>query len=215
MKKSGKWKIAQKLELRWWQNYLKGKSPEEYLSWKKNYWNNLLKKNDGEIDLSSPKDILDAGCGPAGIYIVLDKHHVDAVDPLLAVYENNLPHFKKSMYPEINFFQLPLEEYSTQKKYDLIFCQNALNHVSDLKFCLGKLFSLLKPDGKFILCVDGHRFALLKYLFRLIPGDALHPHQYSTEEYREMIFSNGGKILKEFSLKQEFVFDYRLFVISK
>ncbi len=223
MKKSRKWKLAQKLEQKWWRNYLKGKSPEEYLKWKKNYWNEMLAKISDVVSISplssgeglGVRRILDAGCGPAGMYIVLEGHQVDAVDPLLSVYETDLPHFKRTMYPEVHFFQQPLEEFSTEKKYDLIFCQNALNHVNDLDFCLSKLFSLMNENARFILCVDGHRFSLLKYLFRLIPGDALHPHQYSTEDYRKKIFANGGKILKEFSLKKELVFDYRLFVIGK
>jgi hypothetical protein len=38
-----RWKIAQWFELQWWKRYLSGKSKEEYIAWKTNYWLQLMR----------------------------------------------------------------------------------------------------------------------------------------------------------------------------
>ena len=43
MNKKWRWAAAQFAERKWWQNYLKGKDVPAYLTWKKAYWNDLLK----------------------------------------------------------------------------------------------------------------------------------------------------------------------------
>ena len=74
-----RWKIAQAAEIRWWQNYLKNKSTTEYADWKTQYWENLLEETGltflNESDKENPNKvenlrILDAGCGPAGIFMI-------------------------------------------------------------------------------------------------------------------------------------------------
>ena len=89
-----RWKIAQAAEIRWWQRYLKNKDTGDYATWKKAYWTKLL----SEIGLSAllnpntaAQKILDAGCGPAGIFMVLTpQHQLTALDPLLNDYEKKL-----------------------------------------------------------------------------------------------------------------------------
>ena len=39
-------------------------------------------------------------------------------------------------------------------------------------------------------------FQLLKYIFRLLPGDILHPHQFDLEEYKGMLKKAGFQIEK-------------------
>ena len=63
-----RWKIAQFTERLWWKNYLRGKSPEDYLRWKQNYWLNFLQACGIEQNLLHGQNVLDAGCGPAGIF---------------------------------------------------------------------------------------------------------------------------------------------------
>ena len=89
-----RWKIAQWFEQRWWKSYLADKNPQDYLDWKKSYWKVFIAK----LDLEHPneKAILDAGCGPAGIFIHLEGNQVTATDPLIDGYEKHLDHFNKS-----------------------------------------------------------------------------------------------------------------------
>ena len=214
MKKSLKWQIAQKAELRWWQNYLRRKSPDAYMEWKRSYWLSLISKAGLEDLLSEPKNILDVGCGPAGIFIVLEKHHIDAVDPLIDHYEQ-LEHFEKKDYPYCTFYNLPIEQLNISKVYDVVFCMNAINHVSDLKKTLGILKKYTSPGGTLVISIDAHNYTFFKKLFRLIPGDILHPHQYDLEEYKEMLTQEGFGIFKEILLKKEFFFDHSLLKAKK
>jgi 2-polyprenyl-6-hydroxyphenyl methylase/3-demethylubiquinone-9 3-methyltransferase len=208
-----RWKLAQKLEIRWWQHYLKDKTPAQYLQQKRLYWDRVL----GQLDLSftAQDQILDAGCGPAGIFIALPQYQVDAVDPLLRKYQDALGHFNPDNYPNVSFHNAKLEDYQTEKKYNKIFCLNAINHVQDLEQCLDNLTDLLAKEGQLILSVDAHNFKFFKYLFRLIPGDALHPHQYDILEYKKMLIDRGYQIEHTINLKQQFFFDYYVLIVQK
>ncbi len=207
-----RWKIAQAAELRWWKNYLKNQSVSSYLSDKKEYWKRVLKQLEVEPEIGNK--ILDAGCGPAGIFTILEDYEVDAIDPLLEDYESNLPHFNPEAYPKVQFFKSTIEEFKSPKPYDLIFCLNAINHVDDLSRSLDNLFSSLSEGGKLVLSTDTHKHALLNPIFKTIPGDILHPHQYDLEEYREMLLTRGARIKKEICLKKGNIFDYWVWVIE-
>lgn len=215
MKKNLKWDIAQKAELKWWEQYLKKKDKEEYLVWKKEYWEKLLDMIAFLCPISAGLDVLDAGCGPAGIFMNLSQCHVDAVDPLIDSYAEHLAHFRKNDYPWVQFFSMPIEKYVTDKKYDIIFCMNAINHVSDINKSYDLLVSMLKPQGKLIVTIDAHNHPFYKKLFRMIPGDILHPYQYSRSEYEKFLTSRGLKILQTEKLKEAYFFDHYLQMAGK
>lgn len=201
-----RWKVAQAAEIRWWQYYLKNRPKEEYLSNKKEYWRRIL--NELALQIEPDSSILDAGCGPAGIFILLDQYEVDAVDPLLDQYEAQLTHFSRANYPNVRFFDLPLEQFESEKKYDVIFCLNAINHVDDLDRSLHTLVRSTKAGGQLFISTDAHNYSFFKRLFRLIPGDILHPHQYDIGEYCALIEAKGCVIQEVKKLKQHFFFDY-------
>lgn len=167
-----RWKLAQSIEKRWWNRYLKNKNPDDYLKWKRNYWRSFL----SDIDCPKPSNlrILDAGCGPAGIFLILDQNEVIAFDPLLSKYKD-LSAFRPDDVPWVHFEETLLEEFSAPL-FDEIYCTNAINHVRDLKAGLQKLLDLLKPGGTLIVSTDCHKFGLFKFLFRLTQWDVLHPH---------------------------------------
>lgn len=207
-----RWKIAQAAELRWWKNYLRERPVKEYLSAKKRYWQRVL----DQIDIHPAKGntILDAGCGPAGIFLILNDHKIDAIDPLLDQYEAILPHFRPKNHPNVNFIQCSLEQFNPSLQYDFIFCLNAINHVSDIHRSLDILLSALTPGGQLIISTDAHKHSWLQPIFKAIPGDILHPHQYNLQEYRQMLLTRGAKIEQELCLKKGNIFDYWLWVVS-
>lgn len=205
-----RWKLAQNFEILWWRRYLKRKPVQSYLDWKKSYWQTFLERL--KIEVSISESILDVGCGPAGIFIILSNENLDAVDPLLNEYESNLEHFDRKKYPNVNFIHAPFENFETEKKYDKIFCLNAVNHVRDLKKCIQKLSDLLTENGTLILSVDAHNYLIFKYLFRFLPGDILHPHQYDLTEYIEMTSESGLAVQKTILYKKEFFFDYHIII---
>jgi 2-polyprenyl-3-methyl-5-hydroxy-6-metoxy-1,4-benzoquinol methylase len=205
-----RWKIAQAAEIRWWQNYLGKKPKADYLKWKKAYWETFLK--DISVVLNPKDKVLDAGCGPAGIFMLFDKQEVDAMDPLLDQYSEKLDHFKKADYPNVNFYSEPLETFQPREPYDKVFCLNAINHVADLDLCFDKLVEFVKPGGSLIVSIDAHNYWGFKKIFRLLPGDILHPHQYDLKEYQEMLTSRNCEIQHSILYKKEFFFDYYILV---
>lgn len=209
-----KWKLAQKLELKWWKNYLGKKDVDEYLQWKRNYWMVFLHGLD-TINVQSSDSILDIGCGPAGIFTIFPNHKVTAVDPLIDAYENNLDHFDKERYPKTEFVTSSIEGYQPNNQFDMVFCLNAINHVADIDVAFDRLFEYVKPKGKLVVSIDSHNYKFLKHLFRLIPGDALHPHQYDLVEYEKFITKRGGKVIQKVNSKPGNIFDYWVLVVER
>lgn len=207
-----RWQIAQFFEINWWRRYLGKRERGAYLDWKRRYWKDFLEKSG--VQVPEKKSVLDAGCGPAGIFMILENNTVDALDPLLLFYEQSLPHFRRSDYPFVRFIDIPLEKYVPEKRYDVVFCLNAINHVADLQLCADRLSELVKPGGTLLLSIDAHNFALLKRLFRLLPVDILHPHQYDLEEYKNMLGYRGFSIDRTLLIKKEVIFNYYLIIAT-
>ena len=202
-----RWQLAQWLELLWWKRYLKGKSPEEYLAWKTSYWKNFLHKL-RSLPALKHKHILDAGCGPAGVYLALEGNTVTATDPLLDSYATTLPHFSKDRYPYVRFRTEALEALADSNEYDITFCLNAINHVADIRLCFRKLVDATKPGGTVFVSIDAHRHSWLMPLFRLIPGDALHPHQYDLNGYIQLREAAGCTVTEKLLVEPGKIFDY-------
>ncbi len=216
MEKTIKWRLAQYLELIWWKQYLQKKSKADYLAWKKDYWNNLLKKLPLTTPFPKTATVLDAGCGPAGMFIALHKsYQVTALDPLLDRYETEVPHFSKQDYPQVNFHALPIELLEGSENYEVVCCMNVINHVVNIQQSMDTLVRVLQKGGLFLLTIDAHNYAFFKHLFRTIPGDMLHPHQYDLKEYERMMTSRGVQLEASILIKEEFFFDHYLLVGRK
>lgn len=203
---SWRWRLAQFLELRWWQVYLRKLNWADYVEAKRLHWRKVLVALD--LRLNGDERVLEAGCGPAGIFTILQKQQVDAIDPLLMAYENNLPDFSQDQFPHVHFQPRMLEQLEKKDAYDLVFCLNAINHVSDLPLAIQCLAQSLKPTGTMVISIDVHRHHFFKFIFRLIPGDVLHPQQDSLEDYVFLLEKQGLQIEKALTLKKGWVFDY-------
>lgn len=208
-----RWKLAQWFEAWWWRRYLRNKPVSEYHSWKKKYWVDFLEK--AKIRVEPQHMILDAGCGPAGIFMVLPQNEVWAVDPLLEKYESQLPHFQRDRFEGVRFENVVLEKFSKPEKFDKVFCLNAINHVDDIEKCLSNLYVSLKKGGQLFLSVDAHNSPVLRTIFRLLPGDVLHPHQMDLDEYVGLTKKVGFQVLRTQLLEHESIFDYHLIVAEK
>jgi SAM-dependent methyltransferase len=242
-----KWQIAQWFELRWWQRYLSGKDKEEYYSWKKKYWNDLLAQIADVLPYKEVGSIADLGCGPAGIFIAFtpkspeggfntnSQVRVTAVDPLLNTYEKTLPFFDKEDFPYTTFINQKLEDFQPAEitpkppeggfnsqpnalgvqKFGIVFCMNAINHVADIDLAYDRLINAAANSGYVVVSIDAHNHSFFKKLFRLIPGDILHPHQYDLEEYCDFMTQRGCTILKKLLVKKEFFFSHYVVVGRK
>lgn len=207
-----RWSVAQWFERRWWKSYLKDKSPASYLAWKRNYWFDFLEKIG--VSLSSSDVVLDAGCGPAGIFTVLNGNEVVAIDPLLPSYEK-MGLLVQSSFENVRFEAAHIEELRHIAKFDVVFCINAINHVQDLSKSLRSLSQAAKPSATMVITTDCHRFNFYKLLFRLIPLDILHPHQFSELEYIAAIEKHQIRVVRKVQLQQNHFFKYMAFVCEK
>lgn len=210
-----RWRVAQFLELRWWKKYLHQKPVDDYLQWKTKYWNQFLKTSCSKLNLQQAQDILDAGCGPAGIFTVLDQHKVTAIDPLLDHYQKEIPHFKPEHYSWVEFQCKTLEAISFRETFDTVFCLNVINHVEDIQKSIESLVAACKTGGTLVISVDAHRMTWAKFLARLFPVDILHPHQYDLDEYCALLRKHKLKIQSHQCLKQTFWFNYEVIIATK
>lgn len=152
--------------------------------------------------------MLDAGCGPAGIFISLGNCVVMACDPLLGFYQNEISHFSKPDYPYVDFHSLPIESIQWKNEFDFVFCLNVINHVKDFDQALSLLVAAAKPNHSVIISIDCHNFKMAKWLFRALPFDILHPHQFDLGEYLSKFESAGLSIEKHVLIKTGFFFNY-------
>lgn len=208
-----RWKIAQSAEIRWWQQYLRHKPKADYLLWKRQYWTDFLIKIG--VQPSYNDRILDAGCGPAGIFTIFNENEVVAIDPLLDDYESKLDHFDRQQYPNVHFEHIALENYINNQPFSLVFCLNAINHVADLDHCFDQLVEQTEQGGTLVVSIDAHNYSIFKHIFRLLPGDILHPHQYDLEEYKTMLTDRNITIQNTVLVKKEFLFNYYTIVGQK
>lgn len=207
-----RWRLAQWLEIRWWQRYLNRKNKSDYYRKKAEYWRRTLER----IGLILPPEqqILEVGCGPAGIFIILQYHEVRAIDPLFSSYQQKLQHFEPGDYPWVHFENGTIEHaQGPARKW--VFCFNAINHISDWQGGLDQLWALTTHDGTLVLSSDVHRFAWLKKVFRWLPGDALHPQQHSRQDYLSALAKKGWRIKKECILKKGLIFEYWVVLLKK
>lgn len=209
-----RWKLAQSLEWRWWYRYLRKREPEAYLVWKHTYWLDILQRTGVDTTVLQGASVLDAGCGPAGIFIALSGSEVTAIDPLLAHY-NELPHFNPANYPWVDFRPQRIENMQDIGCFQYAFCLNAINHVADIRACLGNLNAALVTGGTMILSTDVHRSSALRALFRALPGDVLHPQQHVAAAYQQFLQEAGFTLEREFVMKKGRVFDYRVYIARK
>jgi 2-polyprenyl-3-methyl-5-hydroxy-6-metoxy-1,4-benzoquinol methylase len=203
-----RWQVAQAAERKWWQNYLKNKDVPTYLDWKKKYWIDLLKTCEINLADLQNKSVLDAGCGPAGIFIALKDSIVTAFDPLLDAYKEDLPVFNTVKYPHATFITSSIESFTRNQKFDYIFCMNAINHVADIAKSYEILCSMLQPNGIIVVSIDAHNYNFFKTIFKAIPGDILHPHQYNLKEYESFLTQSNCEMVTTVELKKELFFNH-------
>ncbi len=178
------------------------------------YWARTLADLNWEV--KPGRRVLDAGCGPAGIFIHLHQQEVvTALDPLLDRYEEDLPVFNRADYPEVRFLTQPLEQSIHESPFAAIYCFNAINHVADWEAALDALTSVAAPGCRMILTSDVHRHRWLLPVFRLLPGDALHPQQHPASDYRAALTIRGWTIEQERILRTEAIFNYVGWVVSR
>jgi len=134
---------------------------------------------------------------------------------LLDDYESQLPFFNKSDYPNCTFVKSGIENFTTQNPFDVVFCMNAINHVYDIEKSYDVINKCCRENGIVVMSIDAHNFAFFKLLFRIVPGDALHPHQYDLDEYISFLSKRKFHVSQSILIRKNFFFDHYVLVAVK
>ncbi len=169
------------------------------------------------IDTSNVENVLEVGCFEGGMTKVLNEYFadVDVVEPSRTCVEK----MKAAGY-ENTFICEILENYETEKRYNLIIISHTLEHIRDRTAALKKAESLLAPGGYLYVVVPNgtsisrliaHNLKLLPYPCCVTDGEREHGHFITYDLYtleRDArstdleIVSKGGIVLKVFGNKQ-------------
>jgi hypothetical protein len=84
-----------------------------------------------------------------------------------------------------------------------------------LDLCFDKLVDFTEDGGTMIVSIDAHNFTFFKKIFRVLPGDILHPHQFNLEEYQRMIIDRGCKLEQSILYREDFFFNYYILIFTK
>lgn len=118
--------------------------------------------------------ILDVGCGISSVlhYVKGKKFGIDPLaDEYLKIYEYPEGiNIKKGFGEEIPF---------TDEYFDIVFCSNVLDHVTDPKETLNEIYRVLKPNGHFVLTVEIFKERMKR--------DRTHPHSLTKRDVYSLL----------------------------
>lgn len=97
-------------------------------------------------------DVLDVGCGDGGVSLqFLDKNRVvfcDIAEKMLDLVKDRIP---PNLMTSATFFHGSIEEFQSNKLFDVILCVGVLAHVPSVERTISKLAGLLAPGGRLVL----------------------------------------------------------------
>jgi len=122
------------------------------------------------------RSILDVGCGGgiASESLAMCGGNVTAIDASKQAIDCAIQHAKKSGL-KIDYQNVPIEDFS-QKKFDIVFANDIIEHVDNPESFLSELSSRTKPNGIVVIStINKNIFATVfakfaaEYLLNLVP----------------------------------------------
>jgi SAM-dependent methyltransferase len=102
-------------------------------------------------------NLIELGCGPfTNVRLLLNKlkdfdfKKISLLDPLATEYLSHPNCFykdKKIYGKEIGLYNIAIEQFKTEEKYDIVLITNVLEHCYDIDMIFDKILSLLNKDG--------------------------------------------------------------------
>ncbi|PIZ98431.1 MAG: hypothetical protein COX77_04570 [Candidatus Komeilibacteria bacterium CG_4_10_14_0_2_um_filter_37_10] len=165
------------------------------------YLNNLLITN------QQWHSALDIGCGNGFFLSALASYGFTE----LAGIEPSQSAIAKAGELEDKIFNGFIEDYHTDKTFDLITCFQTLDHVSNPQEVINKTFKLLKPNGLGYFIVHNER-GLSRWLFgeKSPIYDVEHIYLFNKKNLTRMMTEAGFQVLKVFSVKNNYPLSYWL-----
>lgn len=169
------------------------------------------------INIDKIKTVLEVGCFEGSMTQLLNNYafDIDVIEP-----STDCINKVKEKFPKIQFINTLLNDYNTDKKYDLIIISHTLEHIEDQVAALKKANSLLNKDGYLYVIVPNgtsisrliaNELGVIEYPCCVTSGEKEHGHYITYDLYtlerhfREAnlnIFKKGGIVLKIFGNRQ-------------
>lgn len=109
-----------------------------------------LKQTLAKVNLNNNIDIIEIGCGAgfAATYLEGSFRNYTGID-----YSEKLINYAKyfNIKTNISFITKDLYQFSTKKKYDVLFMIGVLHHMVDMDRAIKVVYSLIKPGGYIIV----------------------------------------------------------------
>lgn len=151
--------------------------------------------------LSNDKKVLDIGSatGTLCFYLASKVLSIDGIELSLNAYRQAKLNKNKLGVKNVNFINSSIEEYKTDKKYDLVMCFEVLEHIENDLLVLQKINKMMKENSTFVISIPSKNAPLHK-LGMLIKFDKRvgHLRRYSFDEIGQKINLSGFEIVRSF-----------------
>jgi SAM-dependent methyltransferase len=152
-----RWKEAQAYERKTWCD-----SPAKNMGTDRNEDHEKKFGGYNQLNYSLPNviNVIELGCGPfTNLRLILPQlfkkiENIDLLDPLIDDYiKNTLNCTYKNGYlnmRKVNLISSPIENYTTERKYDLVVMINVIEHCFDVDIIFDKINEIIKTGGIFV-----------------------------------------------------------------
>jgi len=89
--------------------------------------------------------VLDVGSGYGGYAFEIEKQvkKVVGVEPFFPAYQKAIEQ-KRKIHSKIEFFNLPIENFKTRQKFDLVICLTTIEHMPEARKSFMQIFKLMR-----------------------------------------------------------------------
>lgn len=123
------------------------------------------------IDGLSYRSYLDVGCGPGDFLSLVHQRAAPGVEMWGADLSPEVVQKNQKRLPGVNFVALNIEETRLERSFDLISCQEVIEHLNDRDKAMGNLSAMLNPNGHLLLsCPTGTVYETERHF-----GHTTHP----------------------------------------
>jgi len=154
--------------------------PQDLDKERKAFWSKFVFLR-GEIDLKKEDEILEIGSGLGVFYSLIkhDRYWGLELDPQAVEFTNGF-------FGVAKFNCCSLEDFETKKLFDYIFAFEVLEHLDNPINGVRKIYSLLKPGGKFV--------GTTPYPYKKnVLADETHNYVLHPENWRKILTETGFK----------------------
>lgn len=181
-----RWRHAQAEELNCWTEIRHKLQSAEYIEKKKEYWRRVLRKAGLSLDKLHEKRILEVGCGPSGIFLLLEpSSNILLLDPLMNDYKRLAPDLVRSH----RSVSEPLESADLCDRFDVVFAVNCIDHCSDIRLFLERLAAVTAARGTVVLAVNTHLREWTEFVWQKAQRfmEPHHPYHFTADGYSRLL----------------------------